>query len=100
MYEELMSIEETRRAVELPQYFAVLPAFRGIYRDIDYTYPEVTSTEVGNPYISEDERPLNQDELRTFLRSNDLLLIEEPKSEHPDQRYWPGEREELARCEY
>jgi FlaA1/EpsC-like NDP-sugar epimerase len=100
MYEELMSLEETRRAVELPRYFAVLPAFRGIYRDIDYSYPKVTSTEVRNPYISEDERPLNQDELQAFLRSNGLLLIEEPKSEHPDQRYWPGEREELARCEY
>lgn len=96
MYEELMSIEETRRAVELPKYFAVLPAFRGIYRDIDYSYPKVTSTEVRNPYISEDERPLNQDELQAFLRSNGLLLIKEPKSEHPDQRYWPGEREELA----
>ena len=96
MYEELMSIEETRRAVELPKYFAVLPAFRGIYRDIDYTYPEVTSTEVKNPYISEDESPLSQDELQTFLRSNSLLLIEEPKFEHLDRRYWPGEREELA----
>ena len=96
MYEELMSIEETRRAVELPRYFAVLPAFRGIYRDIDYSYPEVTSNEVRNPYISEDERPLNQDELQAFLRSNDLLLIGEPKSEHPDRRYWPGEREKLA----
>lgn len=96
MYEELMSIEESRRAVELPRYFAVLPAFRGIYRDIDYTYPEVISTEVSNPYISADEPPLNQDELQAFLRSNGLLLIEEPKSEHPDRRYWPGEREELA----
>lgn len=92
MYEELMNLEETRRAVELPQYFAVLPAFRGIYRDIDYTYPEIVSTEVKNPYISEEEPPLTQDELRTFLISNDLLLMKQKHSEHPDRRYWPGER--------
>jgi FlaA1/EpsC-like NDP-sugar epimerase len=94
MYEELMSLEETRRAVELPRYFAVLPAFRGIYRDIDYTYPEIVSTEVKNPYISMDEPLLTQDELRTFLMSNDLLLMKNKHSEHPDRRYWPGEREE------
>ena len=27
---KLMSEEETRRAVELPNYFSVLPAFKGI----------------------------------------------------------------------
>jgi FlaA1/EpsC-like NDP-sugar epimerase len=93
MYEELMSLEETRRAVELPRYFAVLPAFRGIYRDIDYTYPEVVSTKVTNPYVSADESLLSQDELRTFLMSNDLV-VKDRRSEHPDRRYWPGEREE------
>ncbi|MDL1976287.1 MAG: polysaccharide biosynthesis protein [Deltaproteobacteria bacterium] len=95
MYEELMSLEETRRAVELPRYFAVLPAFRGIYRDIDYTYLQATSTEVTNPYISANEAPLSQNKLRTFLMCNDLLLIDK-YAEHPDQRYWPGEKEELA----
>ena len=29
MYEELMSQEETRRSLELPRYFSVLPAFKG-----------------------------------------------------------------------
>ena len=52
MYEELMSDEETRRTIELPHYFAVLPAFKGVYRNIDYTYPDVVSTTVTNPYHS------------------------------------------------
>ena len=92
MYEELMSLEETRRAVELPRYFAVLPAFRGIYRNIDYNYSEVVSDEVTNPYISANEFLLSQDELQSFLGDNDLLTIKDQKSEHPDRRYWPGER--------
>jgi len=37
MYEELMSEEETRRALELELYFAVTPAFTSFYREIDYT---------------------------------------------------------------
>ena len=96
IYEELMSPEETRRAVELPFYFAVLPAFRGIYRDIDYHYHEIVSTEVTNPYISANETPLSQEELKSFLINNDLLSIKDKRLEHPDRRYWPGEREELA----
>lgn len=96
MYEELMSLEETRRAVELPSYFAVLPAFRGIYRNIEYQYPETVTTFVSNPYVSANEKPLTQDELKAFLYSNRLLAIEEQRAGHPDRRYWPGEREELG----
>ena len=73
LYEELMSQEETRRAVELPRYFSILPAFRDIYKDIDYDYPETVSVEVNNPYVSADETALSLDELRTFLRKNHLL---------------------------
>ena len=94
MYEELMCFEETRRALELPHYFVVLPAFRGIYRDINYSYPELVSNQVGNPYVSEAERPLSKDELKSFLKMNNLLSTEYPKIGHPDRRYWPGEMED------
>lgn len=90
LYEELMSDEEMRRAVELQDYFAVLPAFRGIYRDISYDYRDMVRDHVDNPYNSANETPLNQEELRNFLVENDLLLSEDMKS-HPSQRYWPGE---------
>ncbi len=93
MYEELMSLEETRRAVELPRYFAVLPAFRGIYRKIDYDYPDIISKTVENPYISANERPLPQEELRQFLKDNQLLDATMSGQGHPDQRYWPGEKD-------
>lgn len=94
MYEELMSQEETRRAVELSRYFAVLPAFRGLFRGIDYDYAETVSTSVKNPYISSIEKPLGQDELARFLKDNALLDPETLADTHPPQRYWPGDKEE------
>ncbi|MCI5218025.1 MAG: SDR family NAD(P)-dependent oxidoreductase, partial [Candidatus Electrothrix sp. LOE2] len=68
LYEELMSQEETRRAVELPQYFAVLPAFRGIYNDIVYNYMDIVSDQVTNPYVSADEKPLSSVQIGKFLK--------------------------------
>ena len=73
LYEELMSQEEIRRAVELKDYFSVLPAFRGVYHDIDYDYPDVVTGEVTKPYISAEENPMTISEIRKFLRENDLL---------------------------
>ena len=92
MYEELMSYEETRRTVELPFYFAVLPAFRGIYRKIDYNYPDIVSTKVNHPYISSNQTPLSKKELREFLCKNELLFTNASMSDHPNMRYWPGEK--------
>jgi FlaA1/EpsC-like NDP-sugar epimerase len=92
MYEELMSQEETRRSVELVKYFAVLPAFRGIYRRMEYNFPDMVSDSVGNAYVSSDGPVLNAVELRDFLIENELMQAD--TAEHPDRRYWPGEKEE------
>lgn len=89
MYEELMNIEETRRAVELSNYFVVLPAIRGLYRDIPYEYPDILSPSVANPYHSGNETPLNKTELIKFLNENNLLHDDPNNQEHPDERYWP-----------
>lgn len=91
LYEELMSSEETRRAVELVEYFSVLPAFRGIYHDIDYDYEDVVTDDVTNPYVSEEVQSLTVDEIKEFLRRNSLL--NEP-TESSGKRYWPGDKEE------
>ncbi len=89
MYEELMNIEETRRAWELPHYFVILPAFSSLYRDIEYEYPEITSKTVSNPYHSGNEKPLTKKELTVFLRDNDLLHEDSDETAHPKERYWP-----------
>lgn len=73
LYEELMSDEETRRSVELTNYFSVLPAFRGMYSDINYDYKDLKDENVSRPYNSSQEVMLTKEELRIFLRNNNLL---------------------------
>ncbi len=89
MYEELMSHEETRRALELDRYFAILPAFTALYRNIDYTYPEIMSQKVDNPYNSANETPLNEVQLAGFLKKNGLLYDDPSVCQHPAERFWP-----------
>lgn len=91
LYEELMSPEETRRALELPRYFSVLPAFRGIYHDIQYDYPDLVSQHVTNPYVSADEVALRVDDIRQLLKDYKLLGVPD---EATSARYWPGDKEE------
>jgi FlaA1/EpsC-like NDP-sugar epimerase len=90
-YEELMSDEETRRAIELEQYFSVLPAFRGIYHDIPYNYEGIISDDVTNPYISANEKELSVEAIKKFLANNALL---DKPGMSTAQRYWPGDKEE------
>lgn len=91
LYEELMSQEETRRAIELTSYFSVLPAFRGIYNDIQYDYPGVEQAALTNPYISSDEQALSVEQIHQLLKDYDLLG--EP-GDVSRSRYWPGDKEE------
>ncbi len=88
LYEELMSQEETRRAIELKNYFAVKPAFESLYNKTDYQHENIVNKNVSNPYNSANEQALTKEELRKFLLTNKLL--EECKDvSHPDKRYWP-----------
>jgi FlaA1/EpsC-like NDP-sugar epimerase len=87
MYEELMSQEETRRAIELSSYFVVLPAFRSLYRNVRYDFEDIITDTVSNPYHSGNEEKLTQKELKLFLTEQGLL--EEMPKPHPDARHWP-----------
>lgn len=91
LYEELMSPEETRRSLELKNYFSVLPAFRGIYHDIQYDYPDLVNAAVTNPYVSAEEQPLTVEQIRTLLHEYKLLATPD---EDTQARYWPGDKEE------
>jgi len=79
MYEELMNLEETRRAWELEKYFVVLPAFTSVYRNITYNYADIMSQTVTNPYNSGNEALLSKDQLADFLNKNDLLKDDSPQ---------------------
>nr|CDQ32852.1 UDP-N-acetylglucosamine 4,6-dehydratase (inverting) [Virgibacillus halodenitrificans] len=73
LYEELMTGEETGRAMELEQYFVVKPAIMKRFTNIDYSYEGVISNEVTNPYNSANEAALSHDELLQFLDENRLI---------------------------
>jgi len=93
LYEELMSDEEMRRTVELPNYFVVLPAFRDIYRNISYDYDDIVSDHITNPYNSANEEALSKKELLAFLQCHHLLDTNDISPAAPVKRYWPGEGE-------
>jgi len=94
LYEELMSDEEVRRAVELSRFFAVLPAFRGFYESIDYAYPDVVTESVTDPYVSARQRVLPQDEIVELLHRYGLADAEPGKQ---TERYWPGDKSLASR---
>lgn len=73
LYEELMNDEETRRTVDLPHYFVVLPAFKSVYREIDYCYPNMSGVNVQEPYNSSLQSPMSREEIRDYLYQNHLL---------------------------
>jgi len=92
LYEELMSDGEMPRSVELENYFSILPAFRGIYSDIDYKYDNLTSDSVTNPYISANEACLTVKEITKLLRLYNLLGS---ANTGETSRYWPGDKESV-----
>ncbi|MCS3648576.1 SDR family NAD(P)-dependent oxidoreductase [Salinibacter ruber] len=72
-YEELMNNEESRRTVEIPEYFAILPAFKSLYHDIDYSYPGMDGVGIENVYNSSTEEPMSREQLRNYLHEKNLL---------------------------
>lgn len=73
LYEELMSDEETRRTIELEEMFAVLPAFRSVYEDIAYDYPDLVNAVVTDPYVSTVNNAMSLRELRDFCERHSIL---------------------------
>lgn len=73
LYEELMNEEEVRRTVELERFFAVLPAFKGVYQNIQYDYCGVTRERVENPYNSALEPHMSREDMAVYLRAHGLL---------------------------
>jgi FlaA1/EpsC-like NDP-sugar epimerase len=67
MYEELLSEEEVRRTVETRNFFVVLPAFKSLYEEIAYSYPDEVSAHVGQAYNSSVVPLMDRQELGRFL---------------------------------
>jgi len=73
LYEELISEEEIRRTVEMQHFFAIIPAFKGIYQPIDYKYNVQVSGPANKPYNSSVEKALTKDELSRYLQNKRVL---------------------------
>lgn len=73
LYEELMSEEETRRALDFKNSLVVLPAFRSLYEEIRYEYEGIVSDKVTSPYNSSIEKPLPKEDLCDLLLTNGLI---------------------------
>jgi FlaA1/EpsC-like NDP-sugar epimerase len=89
--EYLVSEEEGRRTMALPRFHAVLPAFRGFYREIDYRYPGCDGTMVGRPCRAIDTPQLVGSELTAFLRQEGVLERGlRGLGDESDPSHWPG----------
>ncbi|MCZ6720657.1 MAG: polysaccharide biosynthesis protein [Alphaproteobacteria bacterium] len=73
MFEELMSSEETRRALQLERYFVIRPALGEAKEPAASLYAELVTTELDQAYTSKAQTALTKEELRTFLRDHELL---------------------------
>ncbi len=74
LYEELMNSEETRRAIELENYFVVRPPFVAMTATSDKSeYGPVICARVTRPYVSDGETALPVAEIRRLLRAKELI---------------------------
>lgn len=73
LYEELMSQEEVSRAMELDDMFVIIPAFKAIYKDIQYEYSNLISSIVEQSYVSANETPMDREALKKYLLDNNVL---------------------------
>ena len=73
LYEELMSDEEVHRSLELKDMFVVTPALKSIYQSVKYEYPQIVSSMIRKPYVSENEEPMSQGEIKKYLIRNRVL---------------------------
>ena len=74
LYEELMNSEETRRAIELDQYFVIPPPLvESQLFDREAAYGPTLSSGVSKPYVSSDEPCLSVNQIRELLRAKRLI---------------------------
>lgn len=73
LYEELLNEEEVRRTVELERFFAVLPAFKCVYQEIDYEYDGAVKGMAERPYNSALEEAMSRDALARYFTDHGIL---------------------------
>lgn len=73
LYEELLTMEELDRTLELEKMFVILPALRSFYKKIDYGYRGQLPSKLDRPYISSQEAKMSVGETMNFLLGHHIL---------------------------
>jgi FlaA1/EpsC-like NDP-sugar epimerase len=81
LYEELMNEEETRRALELKQYYVLRPASTVHRNGDDQHYPCLINRQVDTPYNSRNAAPLSPRDIHQFLVRCGLIEVSRSSSE-------------------
>jgi FlaA1/EpsC-like NDP-sugar epimerase len=66
-FEELLSSEEKKRAIELNEFYSIIPAFQGTYRKIKYNYPKMINKKVSSEYNSKKSKLLSKNQIKKLL---------------------------------
>lgn len=72
MYEELLTTDEAGRSLEMAGMFVTMPAFRGMYTQRKYQYPDATPAG-RTPYTSSEAPRLGLEDLRAWVRRHGIL---------------------------
>ena len=77
LYEELINDEEVRRTVEMKDFFAVIPAFQSVFKDVKYTFNGMEQKKVTKIYRSDLEPAMNREELTNYMIEEELIYTKE-----------------------
>ena len=88
LYEELMTLEEMARSIELKDYFIVKPAYSGFYSHREFEYDGIISKKLSNPYHSGNELSLTVKQIEEILKT---IGVSSKMSASTTERYWPGD---------
>lgn len=75
IYEELLTEEESSRALQLDKFYVVLPAFRDLY-GVNYDYENAVPHARGEIYRSQNQSLLSREEILKYLLESGLLTKE------------------------
>lgn len=67
LYEELMTVEESARALELEDLFSILPARGSLRRDIQYAYPGTVNASKVQGYDTSNGPFMSREEIKDYL---------------------------------
>jgi len=73
LFEELMTKDESKRAIETDEFFMILPAFHEYYSRTIVGYENVSDQTTGESYVSENGPYLSKEKLAKFLLDNNVF---------------------------